>query len=132
MTISIPPREMSVGLTLQTEVRSESVVVVMAGMSDEPDASSVTEYLIRAHALALMQNATEFVVDVRFLTFVNSCFLKAIISWLGRIPVGPAKPCRVRFRADSTIDWQRRSLDAIRRLAPALVSVDFTTAEGEP
>ena len=119
---------MSVGLTLQTEVRSESVVVVMAGMSDEPDATAVTEYLVRAHALALMQNVSEFIVDVRFLRFVNSCFLKALISWLGRISSGASGVCPVRFRADQSIDWQRRSLDAIRRLAPALVQVDFSSS----
>jgi hypothetical protein len=52
----------------------------------------------------------------------SSCF-KAFITWIDTVK-NASRPYRIRLLADPSLHWQRRSLEALRRLATGIVVVD--------
>ena len=63
--------------------------------------------------------------DVRALYFLNSSCLKAFISFICGL-AGQGLKCKVQFVTDARLGWQRRSLTALERMSPELVSIADT------
>ncbi|WP_437680180.1 hypothetical protein [Sorangium sp. So ce131] len=61
-------------------------------------------------------------IDIRALYFLNSSCLKAFISFICNVG-GQGAKCEVRFVTDARLGWQRRSLAALERMSPSLVSI---------
>lgn len=81
--------------------------------------------LAEVHAQAVRAGATEVVVDLRQLEFMNSACFKKIVTWITRVEeVEAASRYRIRFLSNAKIHWQRRSLHALQMFAMDLVSVD--------
>jgi len=81
--------------------------------------------LADAHMQAIGSSATEVVVDLRQLEFMNSACFKKVVTWITRVEAVEADSrYRIRFLSNPKIHWQRRSLHALRMFAIELVSVD--------
>ncbi len=81
--------------------------------------------LVEIHERAISARATEVVVDLRQLEFMNSACFKKIVTWITRVEeVEASSRYRIRFVSNAKIHWQRRSLHALQMFAIDLVSVD--------
>jgi hypothetical protein len=81
--------------------------------------------LTEIHAEAVRDSATEVIVDLRQLEFMNSACFKKIVTWITRVEeVEADSRYRIRFLSNPKIHWQRRSLHALQMFAIELVSVD--------
>jgi hypothetical protein len=81
--------------------------------------------LVEVHGQAVRTTASEVIVDLRQLEFMNSACFKKIVTWITRVEeVDAASRYRIRFLSNATIHWQRRSLHALQMFAIDLVSVE--------
>lgn len=115
----VAPHE-SDGLSIRL---SEQGVVVMAGKITSLDPSAAVQpYLRSLHAAALADKATQVLVDVRQLAFVNSSAIRLFIDWATWVKA-VATPYKLVFMTDKAITWQRTSFVAIKSLAGAVIEV---------
>lgn len=63
------------------------------------------------------------VFDVRSLYLLNSSCLKALLAFMFRV-VATDLNCGIHFIVDPKLSWQRRSLMALVRMAPAQVWIE--------
>jgi hypothetical protein len=66
---------------------------------------------------------SEVTCDFRTLSFMNSSCFKAFVVWIDTVKNAKLS-YRIRFRTAPNMHWQRRSLEALRRLAVDVVSLD--------
>lgn len=115
----LAPHE-SDGLSIKV---SEQSAIVMAGKITSLDPSAAVQpYLKSVHAAALADKATQVIVDVRQLSFVNSSAIRLFIDWATWVK-SSAAPYRLVFMTDKAITWQRTSFVAIKSLAGAVIEV---------
>jgi hypothetical protein len=61
--------------------------------------------------------------DFKQLAFMNSSCFKSFVVWIDRVKNLP-QPYQIRFVTEPSMQWQRRSLEALRRLATSVVIVE--------
>ncbi|WP_433926962.1 hypothetical protein AB3662_28770 [Sorangium cellulosum] len=107
---------------IEPALRDDSLGVKLTGTGDMTAAAPLGLFLkdLQAEAARLRVSAIEF--DVRALYFLNSSCLKAFISFICGLP-GLGLRCKVQFVTDARLGWQRRSLTALERMSPDLVSI---------
>ena len=93
------------------------------GTGDVGAVGLLSGYLKRVHAEALRLEAREVTCDFRKLSFMNSSCFKAFVVWIDTVKNAP-HGYRIRFLTEPSMHWQRRSLEALRRLATNVVSVE--------
>lgn len=104
-------------------IRISDQAVVMAGKITSLDPSAAVQpYLKSVHAAALADKATQVLVDVRQLAFVNSSAIRLFIDWATWVKA-LATPYKLIFMTDKAITWQRTSFVAIKSLAGAVIEV---------
>jgi hypothetical protein len=99
------------------------LVFQVSGNGDMAAIEPLTRYLKGVHAEALRLGAAVVRLDVRDLYFLNSSCLKSLLSWVSQLASDATPAYRVSFVTSPQLHWQRRSLEALRRLAPQVVSV---------
>jgi hypothetical protein len=78
-----------------------------------------------AHADAIEERASEVVVDLRQLEFMNSACFKKLVTWITKVEAVLADSrYRIRFLSNPKMHWQRRSLPALQCFAMDIVSVE--------
>jgi hypothetical protein len=97
--------------------------VSFIGTGDVAAIEVLGSYLKQVHAEAERLNLTEVTCDFRRLSFMNSSCFKAFVVWIDTVK-NAAQSYRIRFLTDPEMHWQRRSLEALRRLATSVVSVE--------
>lgn len=97
--------------------------VTFSGTGDVAAIEALGSYLKQVHAEAERLGLTEVTCDFRKLSFMNSSCFKAFVVWIDTVK-NAARVYRIRFLTDPEMHWQRRSLEALRRLATAVVSVE--------
>ncbi|WP_437284607.1 hypothetical protein [Sorangium sp. So ce406] len=107
---------------IEPALRDDSLGVKLTGTGDMSAVAPLGLFLkdLQAEAARLRVSAIEF--DVRALYFLNSSCLKAFISFICGLP-GLGLRCKVQFVTDARLGWQRRSLTALERMSPDLVSI---------
>lgn len=65
----------------------------------------------------------ELVFDCRTLYLMSSCAISALASWITGMQNVRSR-CKISFRTDPNLNWQARTLEGIRRLAPHQISVE--------
>ncbi|MDB5220152.1 MAG: hypothetical protein JWO86_8079 [Myxococcaceae bacterium] len=102
-----------------------AVHVCLVGDANMNAVDELGQALGVVHGRALAAGATEVVVDLRQLEFMNSACFKKIVTWITRVEeVEASARYRIRFLSNATIHWQRRSLHALQMFAIDLVAVD--------
>ena len=101
------------------------LVLAFSGSGDMNAITPLSEYLRQVHAEALRLRVTEVCCDFRQLTFMNSSCFKSFVVWIDTVKTS-AEGYQIRFLTDPNLHWQRRSLEALRRLAANIVTVVAT------
>lgn len=97
--------------------------VTFSGTGDVAAIEILGSYLKRVHGEAERLSLAEVTCDFRKLSFMNSSCFKAFVVWIDTVKNAPSG-YRIRFLTDPDMHWQRRSLEALRRLATSVVSVE--------
>ncbi|MGK3987338.1 hypothetical protein WME99_30125 [Sorangium sp. So ce136] len=107
---------------IEPALRDDTLGVKLTGTGDMAAVAPLDMFLkdVQSEALRLRVGAVEF--DVRALYFLNSSCLKAFISFISRLGTQGLK-CKIQFLTDARLGWQRRSLTALERMSPELVSI---------
>jgi hypothetical protein len=98
------------------------LTVTFHGTGDVAAVELLGSYLKRLHLEALRLGVSEVKCDFRKLTFMNSSCFKAFVVWIDTVKT--AGGYQIRFVTDPEMHWQRRSLEALRRLATSVVSIE--------
>jgi hypothetical protein len=99
------------------------VNITFSGTGDGAAIELLGGYLKQVHAEAERLNVNEVRCDFRKLSFMNSSCFKAFVMWIDTVK-NSARTYQIRFLTDPQMHWQRRSLEALRRLATSVVSVE--------
>ncbi|XXY51728.1 hypothetical protein WME91_11350 [Sorangium sp. So ce269] len=107
---------------IEPALRDDTLSIRLSGTGDMAAAPSLGICLkaLQAEVVRLSINVVAF--DVRGLYFLNSSCLKAFISFICGV-AGQGQKCKVQFITDARLGWQRRSLTALERMSPELVSI---------
>ena len=108
--------------TTRSEVRGDQVAVQLVGCLDLETAPQLRHYLAQLARDAQAGELLEFEFNVEQLYLLSSSAISHFAVWLKALKAAE----RVRgitFRTNPNLAWQRRSLDALRRLAEPLVHV---------
>lgn len=99
------------------------LTIAFSGTGDVAAIELLADYLKRAHAEAERLSVSEVTCDFRKLGFMNSSCFKAFVVWIDTVK-NAARCYRIRFLTDPETHWQKRSLEALRRLATNVVAVE--------
>ena len=102
----------------------EYVVLRLSGSSNVGAAAPLQQLVDRLHSELCDASAAEVVVDIVGLEFMNAACFNVFVAWIGLInELGPERRYRLRFKSNSTIRWQARSLHTLSCFATDLVSI---------
>ena len=111
------------GFNCEPELEQDTLSITFSGTGDVGAIALLADYLKRAHAEAERLAVAEVKCDFRQLIFMNSSCFKAFVVWIDTVKNAP-RAYRIRFLTDPEMHWQRRSLEALRRLATSVVLVE--------
>lgn len=98
------------------------LVLKFRGTGDLEAVEPLAEYLDRAFEEVQRLSTTEVRFDFRELEFMNSSCFKAFVTFIERTRQAGGVP--IVFVTDPGHHWQRRSLEALRRLAMGRVTIE--------
>ena len=111
------------GFSCEPRLEADTLSITFSGTGDVGAIELLADYLKRTHAEAERLAVTEVKCDFRQLSFMNSSCFKAFVLWIDTVK-SSARAYRIRFMTDPEMHWQRRSLEALRRLATNVVQVE--------
>jgi hypothetical protein len=100
--------------------------VKFSGNGDTEAVSPLDRFLKLLHKNLIDGQRTSVSVDLGDLYFMNSSCLKAFVSWIYKVNT-TGRPYQIRLQVNPRQSWQRRSLEPLKRLAPAVVFLDEWT-----
>jgi hypothetical protein len=113
------------GFSLTPELEAPTLTIAFSGNADMAAVKPLSTYLSQVHAEALQLGLEEVAFDLKELYFMNSSCFKSFVTWINSVSTGdPKLAYRIRFLANPQQYWQRRSLDALRRMAQNVVTVE--------
>jgi len=119
----VPLVENGFGLTPRLE--DKTLTVTFTGNADMSAVRPLSLYLSHVHAEALELELNEVAFDLKQLYFMNSSCFKSFVTWINSVSTGDkARAYRIRFLSNPQQYWQRRSLDALRRMAQDIVTIE--------
>ena len=100
-------------------------LVVLSGTADFEARPALAAWIRSLHDEALRLRLDQVVVDIREIEFMSSICVNVLVGWLVTImELPPAQHYRVHFRWTRSRFWQRKSLNALSRLAMLIVTTD--------
>ena len=97
--------------------------LVFTGNGDMNATSVVNEYLKLVHDEARRLGLAQVSCDFKQLTFMNSSCFKSFVVWIVTVKTSEVR-YQIVFLTNPNLPWQRRSLEALRRLAATLVTIE--------
>lgn len=97
--------------------------VKFSGNGDAEAINPLDRFLKLLHKNLLDDKSTTVRVDLAELYFMNSSCLKAFVSWIYKVNT-TGRPYQIHLQMNPRQPWQRRSLEPLKRLAPAVVCLD--------
>jgi hypothetical protein len=107
---------------LEPSLEAPDLCVRFSGTGDLDAIDALATFLPKVHAQALELSVREVKFDFRDLEFMNSSCFKAFVTFIDSARSSAAS-FRIRFITSSKHHWQRKSLEALRRLAMGLVTI---------
>jgi hypothetical protein len=108
------------GFALVPVTDTDTPTVKFSGNADSEAAESLDRFLQELHRNLLDDQSTEVEVDLVELYFMTSSCIRALASWVHAVKVADT-PYRIYLQTNPRQSWQQRSLEPIKRLAPAVV-----------
>lgn len=112
------------GFMLAPNLEDTTLVVKVSGNGDMGAVAPLASYLKLVHEEALRIGSGEVKFDLRDLSFMNSSCFKSFVSWIDAVSRSEPSTYKIRFLANPQQHWQRRSLEALRRMAEGVVTID--------
>jgi hypothetical protein len=103
------------------------LTITFTGSGDMNAIELLAGYLKQVHQEALQLAVQEVRCDFRQLGFMNSSCFKSFVVWIDSVKNAPL-PYKIGFLTDPNVHWQRRSLEALRRLAVNIVAIEADSA----
>ena len=101
-----------------------AIVARLKGNADYAALDALEMLLTRAHSEATRLAASEMVIDLRDLEFMNSSCFKCFLSWITDVQeLEPDRQYKVKFLSNPQLHWQKRSLHSLRCFAVELITV---------
>jgi hypothetical protein len=117
------------GFSISARHEGNAVYLKMVGNGDMETPATLGGYLKKIHGEALRLRAHSVMVECEELYFMSSACIKCMVTWIdGIVKLEPAERYKVKLHANPNLPWQRRSFEALRRFAPALVHIDSDSA----
>jgi hypothetical protein len=105
-------------------VEGKTVEASLKGNADYAAFDALEMLLNRIHAETKRLGASDVVVDLRQLEFMNSSCFKSFVSWVTDIQeLDEQKRYKVKFLSNPSYHWQKRSLHSLRCFAVELITV---------
>jgi|tagenome__1003787_1003787.scaffolds.fasta_scaffold20400143_2 hypothetical protein len=101
-----------------------AIRVRFSGTADLETTASLAAFLTRLHDEVIRTAARTVVFDFTALEFMNSSCFKCFVTWIAGLDKPARASLSIRFLSNAGHVWQRRSLDALHRFAPDLVTVE--------
>ncbi len=112
------------GISLIPQLQHEVLLIRFSGNGDLDAVPALNAYLKEVQKEALRLTVREVKCDFTELYFLNSSCLRAFVSWIAPLSRMLLPPYRIVIVSNPQRHWQNRSLDSLRQLAPALVTVE--------
>ena len=113
------------GFSAVPAVTGDQITVKLRGNCDLESTPLLDRFLNGLHAEIRRTGAMSVVLDCHELYFMNSSSVKYFVTWLSKVRgLDPDQRYSVRFLTNENLSWQRRSLEAIRRFASDVVSIE--------
>ena len=112
------------GFSLTPNLDGNRIVVQFAGNGDMEAVDPLSGYLKLVHREAVGLGVDRVAFDFSSLYFMNSSCFKAFVSLIDTVSRTDPRAYAVCFLTNPRIHWQRRSLEALRYLAPKVVEVE--------
>jgi len=109
--------------SLRPRLEGAQLWVVFTGTGDLDAVASLAGFLPKVQQQAALYGVEEVVFDFCALEFMNSSCFKAFVTFIDSAKTIGAS-YRIRFITAGRHYWQRRSLEALRRLAMGLVVIE--------
>jgi len=100
-----------------------SLRLVFTGSGDMNATVVVNEYLKLVHEEEIRLGLAQVSCDFKQLTFMNSSCFKSFVVWIDTVKNSEIR-YQIAFLTNPNLPWQRRSLEALRRLAANLVTIE--------
>ena len=117
------PKVKADGFSFEPALDSNSLRIEFTGNGDMTAIAPLADYLKQVHDEAQRLNVSDVTCDFRKLMFMNSSCFKAFVVWIDTVK-NAGRRYKIHFLTDPSMHWQRRSLEALRRLAIEIVSID--------
>jgi hypothetical protein len=105
-----------------SKISGKSVHVTLVGCLDLETAPLLERFLTPLAAAVTSGILREVEFDMQGLYLMSSSSISHMASWLKRLKAA-APTTLIKFRTNPNLAWQRRTLESIRRVAEAMVSV---------
>jgi hypothetical protein len=112
------------GFSLTPNLDGNRMVVQFTGNGDMDAVDPLSGYLKLVHKEAVELGVSRVAFDFSSLYFMNSSCFKAFVSLIDTVSRTDPRAYAVCFLTNPRIHWQRRSLEALRYLAPKVVEVE--------
>lgn len=107
----------------QSELVAQRLRVKLTGCLDMETAPALERFLGALTRALSTDGVREIEFDTEGLYLMSSSSISHMATWVKRLKsVSPS--CRIRFKTNPNLAWQRRTLDSIRRVAEAMVEVN--------
>lgn len=106
----------------RSELASQRLRVVLTGCLDMETAPDLERFLADATRVLTSEGVRDVEFEVAGLYLMSSSSISITAAWIKRLK-GVAPSCRVKFKTNPNLAWQRRTLESIRRVAESMVSV---------
>ena len=113
----------SAGFEVIPTLREKVLSLEFIGTGDMNATVLLAEYLKQVHLEALRMNVAEVSCDLQKLVFMNSSCFKSFVVWIDTVKTSPVR-YQIAFKTNPNMPWQRRSLEALRRLAANIVTIE--------
>jgi hypothetical protein len=121
------------GFSLTARHEGNVVWLKIKGNGDMETPATLGSYLKKIHTETLRLRAHSVSVECDELYFMSSACIKCLVTWIdGVLKLDPMERYKVKFQANPNLPWQRRSFEALRRFAPALVYIDSDSVPRTP
>jgi hypothetical protein len=106
----------------RSELSNQRLRVVLTGCLDMETAPDLERFLADATRVLTSEGVRDVEFELAGLYLMSSSSISITAAWIKRLK-GVAPSCRVKFKTNPNLAWQRRTLESIRRVAESMVSV---------
>ena len=109
--------------TLEPLLEDQKLTVRFSGTGDMDATDQLSQFLPAVHQELARLKLAQVEFDFHELEFMNSSCFKSFVTFIDNAK-GASPRYEIRFLTEPKHHWQRRSLEALRRLAMGLVTIE--------